>query len=141
MRRVTRPGGIVAACTWDREGMETGAAFWQVVISLDPAAKQRSQGLQYAGRVGELAALWKEAGLESVEEGVIDYRMNYRSFADYWSMFDSGIAVVGGYVATLDATARDVLREALRQRVLGSGEDRAISMKARALVVKSKVSS
>ena len=32
MRRVTRPGGTVAACTWDAGGgMEVSAAFWDEV--------------------------------------------------------------------------------------------------------------
>jgi hypothetical protein len=38
MRRVTRPGGIVAACTWDREGLEMTAIFWEEAIRLDPDA-------------------------------------------------------------------------------------------------------
>jgi len=139
MRRVTCPGGTVAACTWLRSRMETAAVFWDVAIGLDAAASNHLGRPQHLGREGDLAALWAETGLEEVEEGLIDYDMNYRSFDDYWSMFDGGIAAPGAYVATLDAAAREGLRSALRERLLPGGRDRAISMQATALVVKGRV--
>jgi ubiquinone/menaquinone biosynthesis C-methylase UbiE len=29
MKRVTRPGGTVSACTWDRDGLELASIFWE----------------------------------------------------------------------------------------------------------------
>src|ERR1700693_1896445 len=36
MKRVVRPGGVVAACMWDREGMEMLAAVSRAQVALDP---------------------------------------------------------------------------------------------------------
>ena len=62
MGRVTRPGGMVAACVWDHAGGRGPlAAFWSAVRELDPAADDES-GL--AGvREGHLARLFAQAGL------------------------------------------------------------------------------
>ena len=63
MGRVTRPGGVVAACVWDHAG-DRGplTAFWSAVRALDPAAPDES-GL--AGvREGHLAELFAQAGLD-----------------------------------------------------------------------------
>ena len=62
MGRVTRPGGMVAACVWDHAGGRGPlAAFWSAARELDPAADDESDlpGV----REGHLAALFAQAGL------------------------------------------------------------------------------
>src|SRR5207249_2597609 len=67
MARVTRAGGVVAACVWDHAGEQTPLApFWQAVHELDPAAEDESE--LAGGREGHLAELFVEAGLREVEE-------------------------------------------------------------------------
>jgi len=68
MRRVTRPGGTVAACPWDREGLEMTAIFWEEAIRLDPAAAERAERLLQFDQAGQLTALWHATGLQHVEE-------------------------------------------------------------------------
>src|SRR5207302_4089810 len=62
MGRVTRPGGVVAACVWDHAG-DRGplTEFWRAVRELDPAARDES-GLAGVGE-GDLVRLFAEAGL------------------------------------------------------------------------------
>jgi SAM-dependent methyltransferase len=62
MGRVTRPGGVVAACVWDHAGGRGPLTrFWRAVRELDPLAEDES-GL--AGvREGHLAQLLGQAGL------------------------------------------------------------------------------
>ena len=58
MRRVTRPGGTVAACVWDHAG-DRGplAAFWSAVRELDPAAPgELKQRLRRARQMREFAS-------------------------------------------------------------------------------------
>ena len=44
MARVTRPGGIVAACTWDfAGGMQLLGTFWESARALDPGADARDE--------------------------------------------------------------------------------------------------
>jgi SAM-dependent methyltransferase len=52
MHRVTHPGGTVAACTWDREGLEMTAIFWEDAIRLDPAAAERAERLCVSTKPG-----------------------------------------------------------------------------------------
>ena len=61
MRRVTRPGGTVAACVWDYAGgMTLLRTFWDAAVALDPAAAPLDEGVldaplparQPAGAVG-----------------------------------------------------------------------------------------
>src|SRR3954471_6127503 len=64
MRRVTRPGGVVAACTWDfGEGMQLLRFFWQSVRALDATATGETNAF---GERDELDALWRRGGLEQV---------------------------------------------------------------------------
>lgn len=64
MRRVTRPGGTVAACVWDHAG-DRGplAAFWSAVRELDPANPGESD--LTGVREGQLASVFTQAGLGS----------------------------------------------------------------------------
>jgi ubiquinone/menaquinone biosynthesis C-methylase UbiE len=66
MRCVTRLGGTVAACTWDREGQEMTAVFWEEAIRLDPDAAARAERLLRLDQAGQLAALWHATGLQQL---------------------------------------------------------------------------
>src|SRR5918997_972832 len=45
MRRVTRPGGTVAAAVWDYAGeMTLLRRFWDAAVAVDPAAGRRDEG-------------------------------------------------------------------------------------------------
>src|SRR5256714_11808117 len=61
MGRVTRPGGIVAACVWDHAGGRGPlSAFWRAVRELDPGADDESD--LAGGRGGHPAGLVRPAG-------------------------------------------------------------------------------
>lgn len=141
MRRVTRPGGTVAACTWDRDGLEMNAVFWEEAVRLDPQAEARSQRPRHSNRPGQLAALWRATGLQDIEETALEISMAFRSFDDYWEPHLKGVAPPGIYVAGLQLEQRAALRDALRKRFLASGPDRPFSLRARALAVRGTVPS
>ena len=77
MGRVTRPGGMVAACVWDHAGGRGPlTAFWSAVRELDPAADDES-GL--AGvREGHLARLFAQAGLDQAQATTLTVRRPLR---------------------------------------------------------------
>ena len=79
MGRVTRPGGVVAACVWDHAGGRGPlTAFWSAVRELDPAAADES-GL--AGvREGHLASLFTQAGLGRTQVTTLTVRVRHASF-------------------------------------------------------------
>jgi SAM-dependent methyltransferase len=125
MSRVTRPGGMVAACVWDHAGGRGPlTAFWSAVRKLDPAADDES-GL--AGvREGRLARLFAEAGLGQAQAQAkakattLTVRALYDSFEQWWEPFTLGVGPAGTYVASLTPDRQVELREQCR-RLLPAG--------------------
>lgn len=114
MGRVTRRGGVAAACVWDHAG-GTGplSLFWQAVRQLDPGADDESQ---LAGaHEGHLAELFEAAGLREIEETTISASLEHPTFEAWWEPFTGGVGPAGAYVAGLDAERRAELREACRR--------------------------
>lgn len=109
MRRVTRPGGVVAACVWDY-GTERGPAssFWRAAAAVDPHAPGAAG--PPGTSAGELGALARRAGLRDVEESTLTVRVAYDSFADWWQPYTYGVGPAGAYIATLDDARRDAVR-------------------------------
>lgn len=120
MRRVTRPGGVVAACVWDYPGeMTLLRAFWDAAAALDPdgvAGVDERTRMPFA-REGELAALWRRAGLGEVSDGAVLVTAEYESFDDVWEPFTAGVAPSGAYTASLDEGRREALRAEYRRRL------------------------
>ena len=109
MARVTRPGGMVAACVWDHAGGAGPlATFWQAVHDLDPGARDEA-GLPGA-REGHLAELCEAAGLRHVEHGLLTVQVRYATFADWWEPFTLGVGPAGAYVRQLGQAERETLR-------------------------------
>lgn len=117
MARVTRPGGVVAACVWDHAGERTPlGTFWRVAREIDPGVHDESA---LAGaREGHLVELFAAAGLTSVEQSTLDASIDYDTFEDWWEPFTFGVGPAGAYAASLDGAARDRLRDACK-RALG----------------------
>src|ERR1700733_15038660 len=106
MRRVTRPGGMVAACVWDHAGGRGPlTAFWSAVRELDPAADDES-GL--AGvREGHLARLFAQAGLgEQAQATTLTVGARFGGFEQWWEPFTLGVGPAGTYVASLTPDRR-----------------------------------
>lgn len=108
MARVTRPGGLVAACVWDHAGGSGPlAVFWQAVHDLDPSATD--EGLLPGTREGELADLCAAAGLERIEPGSVTVEIGFASLADWWEPFTLGVGPAGAYVRQLGQAKREAL--------------------------------
>jgi SAM-dependent methyltransferase len=136
MGRVTRPGGAVAACVWDYAGdMTLLRAFWDAAREVDPArAAAADEGIVMSWCAeGELAELWRAAGLRDVRFGPLVVSARYTGFEDLWSPFPTGVAPSGAFCASLDADRRGELHDAFRRR-LGVG-DGAFELTARAWAV------
>lgn len=116
MARVTRPGGVVAACVWDHGGSSGPLfAFWQAVRDTDPAAGDESE---LAGaREGHLAELFETAGLTDIEPGKLTVGNRFATFEEWWEPFTLGVGPAGAYVAKLDEPGRAALRTRCAQRL------------------------
>jgi SAM-dependent methyltransferase len=114
MRRVVRPGGLVAACSWDFPAMQLLGTFWQSVRHLDPAAP--SEELRYATLDG-LATLGDEAGLEDVQTAALEVLSEYENFDELWGSFLLGVGPAGQYCVSLDPEAQEAVRDEYRRRI------------------------
>ena len=135
MRRVTRAGGTVAACTWDRTGQEMSELFWEESVRLDPGAEEKAQRPKVCNQAGQLAALWGATGLQDVSEVTLEMRTDFTGFDDFWLPYTKGVGPQGMYVASLSPDKREALRDALRKRFVGK-RDRPFSLRAAALAVR-----
>ena len=113
MARVTRRGGVVAACVWDHGGgLGPLGLFWRPARELDPDIDDESQlpGV----REGHLAELFEAAGLHEVEETVLWVSVEHPTFEAWWEPFTNGVGPAGSYLASLSADRQVELREACR---------------------------
>jgi ubiquinone/menaquinone biosynthesis C-methylase UbiE len=142
MRRVTRPGGTVAAAVWDFPGgLVYQRIFWDTAAALDPAAvaaRARHYSSPLTGP-GELAAAFRDAGLRDVREASLTIRIEYRDFADYWEPIEDAQGPVGDYVKSLSPHRLDDLREAVRRAYLAGAPDGLRSMAATAWAARGAV--
>jgi hypothetical protein len=117
MRRVIRPGGTVAACTWDYSGgMTMLRTFWDAALALDPAAPDEA-GTMHFNDPNKLRELWLRVGLEAVETDTLVVEASYRDFDDFWEPFTGGVGPAGAYCLSLDSDRRAALREECRRRL------------------------
>jgi len=119
MRRVTRSGGVVAACVWDHAGGRGPlGTFWQAANALDPTVDDESE---LAGtREGHLAEIFEAAGLREIRATVLRASLEHATFDEWWEPYTRGVGPAGKYVQGLDEDDRTELRDACRSR-LGNG--------------------
>lgn len=137
MRRVLRPGGVVAAYVWDYTGeMQLMTYFWEAAVELEPTAAAAAEASRFHFcRPDPLRALLAGAGFRNVDVQGIVVPTVFADFDDYWSPFLSGQAPAPAYAMSLDDAGRTALREALRER-LPTQEDGSIPLTARAWAVR-----
>lgn len=116
MARVTRRGGVVAACVWDHAGGQGPLGlFWQAAHELDPDVHDESQ---LAGaREGHLAELFEAAGLSGIGSTMLSADLEHPSYESWWEPFTHGVGPAGAYVATLDEAQRAELRAICADRL------------------------
>jgi SAM-dependent methyltransferase len=115
MARVTRRGGVIAACVWDGPNGAL-APFWDAVHMIDPEVED--EALLSGARMGHLTELFEAAGLRDVEEDSIAVDVVHPTFEEWWEPYTYGVGPAGDYVQRLDDRAR--LESVARER-LGSG--------------------
>lgn len=117
MARVTRRGGIVAACVWDGP---TGALapFWEAVHLIEPDAED--EALLSGAHRGQLTEIFEAAGLRDVQERPIAADVVHPTFEEWWEPYTFGVGPAGDYVQSLDDAHRARLESVAREH-LGSG--------------------
>jgi len=84
MRRVTRPGGVVATAMWDNTGgHRINQSLWDTAGVLDTTMKFPPKSESY-GSPEELRSLWAGAGLTDIEVTDFVLPCEYSSFDENW---------------------------------------------------------
>ena len=143
MARVTREGGIVAACLWDfRDGLPMLSLFWRTAETIAPeaVARQRTQSSPQADMtLDDLQRLWKDSGLSDISTTTLHLAMTFTSFDDYWQPFLGGSTPTSAFAAKLNAQTGGALAQALRDKLAGEELDGSFVLPARAWAVKGTV--
>ena len=113
MARVTRHGGVVAACVWDHAGGHGPlSVFWTAARELDPNLDDEST---LAGtREGHLAELFLAVDLREIEAATLTSSLEHTSFEEWWQPYTLGVGPAGAHVAGLDAEHLAELQEKCR---------------------------
>jgi len=136
MRRVTRPGGVAAACTWDFDGgMPLLGLFWQSVRAFDAEADADSATTPFGQR--ELETLWQDSGLSGVESAGLEVSTRYKDFDELWGSFLLGAGPAGQHALSLSPERQTAVREEYFRR-LGEPEG-SFTLDARAWAVRGRV--
>jgi SAM-dependent methyltransferase len=122
MRRVTRRGGLVAACVWDyAEGMEMLRHFWDSAKATAPpgtSPRDEAESMRLRDPVS-LRSLWRAVGFDDIDVQPLVVSSEYSDFRDLWAGFVAGVGPSGVYAASLPPDAQQALRDDLFTR-LGS---------------------
>jgi SAM-dependent methyltransferase len=113
MARVTRRGGVAAACVWDYAGGHGPLGpFWRAARELAAGVDDESR---LAGtRAGHLAELFEAAGLREVVQTALSVSRDHSDFKEWWEPFTRRVGPAGSYVSRLDAQQQVELRERCR---------------------------
>lgn len=118
MVRVTRPGGVVAACVWDHPGRRGPLTpFWSTVDELDPGGVAEASAGSHAG---DLVRRFADAGLDEVTGGELSVTIHLASFAEWWAPYTEPAGSVGDYLARRTPEQVEALENRCRER-LGDG--------------------
>lgn len=130
-----RHGGTLAAYVWDyAEGMEFLRCFWDEAVAGDARAAALDEGQRFPlCREAALNSLFRTAGFTQVETCPLVISTDFTTFDDYWAPFLRGTGPAPSYVASLDESSREALKERLQRRL---GGDAPLHLRARAWAVR-----
>jgi SAM-dependent methyltransferase len=129
MRRVTRRAGRVAACVWDMTGgMTLLRSYWDAAREAGTTTTDETE--RFGGHPGQLATLWRDAGLRDVVDDSLTVSADYRDFDELWQSVLGASGPVGAHAASLDERAAAAVAGELHRRL--GAPDGAFTLTARA---------
>jgi ubiquinone/menaquinone biosynthesis C-methylase UbiE len=134
MARVTRDGGVVAACQWDfQDGIP-------MLSLLREAAETVAFGRELGVRINrtsinDLAQLWTRSGLSEVQTSILELSMKFASFDDYWLPFLGASTPTSASMAALNRQSGGELARVLRGKIPTPRADGSFVLPARAWTV------
>jgi len=116
MARVTRDGGVVAACVWDMvAGRAPITPFWRAAKELD--SNVEGEARRAGAGQGQLPELFSQAGLTEIEESALTVHVEHPAFDEWWRPFTLGVGPAGAYFQQLDPARQQELERRLREQL------------------------
>ncbi|GAA5025820.1 class I SAM-dependent methyltransferase [Microbacterium fluvii] len=116
MLRVTRPGGVVAACVWDFAGGRAPQSLFFSALA-DVVDDVEDESHRVGAHRGDLRALLEKAGCGEVTEAELSVQVPIAGFDDWWEPYTLGVAPAGRQLAALSPADRERVRAAARPLV------------------------
>jgi len=139
MRRVAKPGGVVAGYTWQRGGGKPDGAPYMPMSDAVQAIGGEVARLPTVpeGSPDAVKATLTGAGLEDAEARAITVTQSFKTFDEYWTSQTPSFAPVAKSVLALSEAKREELKAYLR-KTLPTAIDGTISYPATALAFKAR---
>lgn len=115
MRRVVRPGGVVAACMWDRQGMDMLAAVHRAQVAITPTETTEAR-TRYRSRE-EIEGLFAGDDFTDVRTTLLEVEREYSGFDEFWDALADGAGPAGAWVKALDDETRAKARDEVHRQV------------------------
>jgi ubiquinone/menaquinone biosynthesis C-methylase UbiE len=125
MQRVVRPGGVVAICMWDREGMELLGAIHRTQQAVG-ATGQSTEARNLYRRREELESLLPDR----TDTQLLEVEAGYTGFEELWASMQAGVGPAGTWVASLDDAQRAAARDELFRQVGSPGGEFTLAGRA-----------
>jgi ubiquinone/menaquinone biosynthesis C-methylase UbiE len=137
MRRITRPGGTIAACQWDFARMPVIDALMASIGTVQPSAIQAIAANSPRAFVDEdeLSACWRDAGLAQVQAARITVTRSFDAFEDLWRPLLVGSTPSTLTLASLSRREQLAVREGMETRLGWQGRG-PLRVSAEAIVVR-----
>lgn len=137
MRRVSRPGGLIAGYIWDFAAERSPS--WPMRLGMRKFGMDVPEipGTQDAG-LGALTAMFERAGFEQIVTRSIDVMVPFPDFDSFWQAQTPSYSPTTRMIAAMPDTDRKKLIEAVRAS-LRAGLDGSIAYSARANAIKARV--
>ncbi|NLP83039.1 methyltransferase domain-containing protein [Microbacterium sp. CFH 90308] len=113
MVRVTRPGGVVAACVWDLENARAPHAVFLRAATAETGAP--APPLRAGTRRGDLVQLLEDAGCHDVSETELTVESEFASFDEWWESTNIRVGVAASVLEGLDADGVERVRTRTRE--------------------------
>jgi SAM-dependent methyltransferase len=115
MRRVVRPGGTVAVCMWDRDGMEMLAAVSRTRQALSSSGPVAAADGSYRTR-DEIESLFGD-GFTGRTTELLEVSSTYGGYDELWASVLGGAGPAGAWAASLGDEEREAARAELHRQV------------------------
>lgn len=118
MVRVTRPGGVVAACVWDLENAR--GPYSPFLRAVEEVTDRRPPAPRPGTSRGDLVDLFADAGCLDVAESELMVEVEHPDFDEWWQPHTLGIGSTAGQLAGFDDDTVAAVRERARE-LIGEG--------------------